>query len=171
MWAELLADADTCARFASKVYRRGDDCCHPWLAGLGADGHGVFRAGSRTTGTSVLVGAHVFAFYQAFGPPERPGYPVVIRHRCDESACCNPAHLLAGTTGENIADYQTRRYRVGGPLADARGAAGRALAIREAITTCIAAGGDTAAIETAITTARTIGDPQRNQLRLLDPVA
>jgi hypothetical protein len=95
----------------------------------------------------------------------------VVRHACDESACCNPAHLVAGTAADNTTDYLARRGRVGGPLSDARGAAGRAVATREAITTALAAAGTATAVEAAIATARAFGDPQRDQLRLLDPVA
>jgi len=33
----------------------------------------------------------------------------VVRHRCSERRCCNPAHLQPGTPAENAADIVTRR--------------------------------------------------------------
>jgi DNA-binding NarL/FixJ family response regulator len=37
-----------------------------------------------------------------------------VRHACDNPACCNPLHLLAGTQTDNIADMMTRNRRVQG---------------------------------------------------------
>jgi hypothetical protein len=53
--------------------------------------------------------------------------------RCDETSCQNWDHLLPGTQPDNIHDYRARRGREDGPLADRRGAQGRATAIRDAI--------------------------------------
>jgi hypothetical protein len=42
----------------------------------------------------------------------------VVRHTCDNPPCCNPAHLVLGTSGDNVADAQERsaawRARPGG---------------------------------------------------------
>jgi hypothetical protein len=85
---------------------------------------------------------------------------LVIRHRCDEASCQNPTHLVIGTAADNSTDYQARRYRAGGPLADVRGA-GRARAIRHAIKT--APTGPPPAVEEAIMAAIRAGDAHRDQ--------
>jgi hypothetical protein len=167
-WRAWLADPATLARFDAKTYHRGPEQCWPWLAALSADGHGRFRAGSRATGTSLVIAAHAFAYHRAHGiTPTDLHSGIVRRHRCDEAACVNPAHLVAGTATQNTTEYLARRHRLGGPLADRRGAAGRALAIRNAIRTTLAE--SPAAVEAAITQARHNGDPHRHQLHLLEP--
>ena len=109
-----------------------------------------------------MVTAHVVAYQHAYGLSiERlMNDDVVIRHRCDEASCQNPAHLLIGTAADNTGDYRLRRYRVGGPLTDLRGTAGRAIAIRDAILNARAH--DPTAADAAITAAITAGDSPRN---------
>ena len=84
----------------------------------------------------------------------------MIRHRCDETSCENWDHLLIGTQPDNIQDYQARRGREDGPLADRRGARGRAIAIRNAI---ITAQRDGANIEEALRQAISAGIPPRQE--------
>jgi hypothetical protein len=81
---------------------------------------------------------------------------VVIRHECDETSCENWEHLIIGSQPDNVRDYLTRRGREGGPLADRRGARGRAVAIRAAILTARRGGAD---IEEAIQRAIDAGVP------------
>jgi hypothetical protein len=33
---------------------------------------------------------------------------MLVRHTCDVPACCNPDHLLLGTTADNVADKVAR---------------------------------------------------------------
>ena len=41
---------------------------------------------------------------------DRPVYrSEVIRHSCDNPACCNPAHLFSGTQADNIADMIAKK--------------------------------------------------------------
>lgn len=40
---------------------------------------------------------------------QMPKYsPLVVRHKCDNPACCNPKHLVLGTQKDNIADMLSR---------------------------------------------------------------
>jgi hypothetical protein len=175
LWERWLASRATTSRFIAKVYRRDPGACWYWLGALGSDGHGRFRAGSRGAGTSWVVTAHVFAYQHAYGlcMQRLMDTDVVIRHRCDEASCQNPEHLLIGTAADNTGDYCARRHRIGGPLTDLRGTAGRAIAIREAILTTRPHG--PAATDTAIRAAITAGDLSANQPSLfgrdLTPVA
>ena len=65
-------------------------------------------------------------------------------------------HLIIGTQPDNVRDYVARRGRASGPLADRRGARGRAVAIRAAILTARRAGAD---IEEALQRAIEAGIP------------
>ena len=66
----------------------------------------------------------------------------MIRHTCDETSCQAWEHLIIGTQPDNVWDYIARRGRADGPLADMRGARGRAVAVRTAILTARRTGGD-----------------------------
>lgn len=167
-WARWLADPATTARFQAKVYRRGGAACWFWVGAISSDGHGGFRAGSRTRATSWVVTAHVFAYQLTHGlcRDRLLAVDVVIRHRCDEASCQNPAHLAVGTATMNAAEYRTRRHRIGGPLRDTRGAAGRARAIRHAILTTLPAGAG--ATDNAITAAQASGNTHAHQPSLFD---
>ncbi len=163
LWETWLAERATTGRFTAKVHHRSPDACWFWLGALGSDGHGRFRVGSRPAGTSWVVTAHVFAYQHAHGlcVQRLLGADVVIRHHCDEASCQNPAHLVIGTAADNTCDYRTRRHRVGGPLTDLRGTAGRAIAIRQAIRAGRVHG--PAATEAAIAAAITAGDSSVHQ--------
>lgn len=163
-WAELLDDAATVERYRARVCERAPDKCWYWLGAISDTGHGKLRAG-RGGRRAVVVSAHVFGFQLAHGVLRpRNGEEIVIRHKCDEASCQNPACWIAGTRADNVADYLSRRHRGHDhPLADIRGAAGRAVAIREAILDARRSGRD---VESAIWSARAAGvrDAQQDTL-------
>jgi hypothetical protein len=102
-----MADCKTTPeqRFWAKVDRRGPDECWPWLAYLSVEGYGRHRFGGR------VENAHRVAYRLAHG--EIPA-GLVVRHRCDNAACVNPAHLVLGTVQQNNADRLERgRYARG----------------------------------------------------------
>jgi len=157
-WLSLAADASTRARYEAKIHRSGDDACWFWFANLSSTGHAKIRAGSRTTGTSRMVTAHVLGWVIHHGqaPPE------VVRHTCDEASCQQPRHWVAGHRGQNVVDYYARRHA--GPLTDTRGPRGRAQAIRDAIVTALAT--DPTGVAAAIEAAIAAGVPTAEQPRL-----
>ncbi|QUC63799.1 hypothetical protein IOD14_43930 (plasmid) [Streptomyces sp. A2-16] len=157
-WSALAADPATVARYEAKVYRGpGPTDCHWWLGAVSDSGHGKLRAGSRPAGTSRVVSAHVLGFAIHHGAGALQG--AIVRHRCDEASCQNPAHWLAGDRLQNILDFQARRGLTGHPLADVRGAAGRAVAVRDAILAA-APGAEADAIVAALAAGHPSGDRQ-----------
>src|SRR5690606_9517408 len=78
---------------------------------------------------------------------------------CDESSCQNPDHWLVGERLQNIVDYAARRGLTGHALADVRGAAGRAVAVRDAILAA-APGAESAAIAAALAAGHPSGEHQ-----------
>ena len=162
LWAVLLEDAETPARVHEKVYRRGPGQCHYWLGALSSSGHGRVRLGVRTASAlrpaSVVMAAHVYLYQESRGllrPLPDGSYPLV-RHRCGEPSCLNPLHLAAGTAAGNAVGVLAARGTTG-PAADARGAQGRAIAIRDAILSALAAGATPGEIEVAIEAAAAAG--------------
>ena len=133
---------------------------------VSSTGHGKFRAGSRArarpkTEPSRIVTAHVYAYQLHYGAlPAAWAGQVVIRHQCDETSCQAWEHLIIGTQPDNVRDYQARRGRESGPLADRRGARGRAVAIRGAILTARRAG---TSIEEALRQAISAGIPPHQE--------
>ncbi|WP_431684161.1 hypothetical protein [Kitasatospora sp. KL5] len=147
-WATLLADPATRRRYEAKILRRGPGRCEWWLGGISDSGHGKMRAGSGPA--SRVVSVHVLGFGLAYGL-EALQAAELVRHRCDSPSCQQPAHWLPGTRADNVLDYASRSRLAGHALADTRGAAGRAVAIRDAIKAALAADEDVeAAIERAI---------------------
>lgn len=85
--------------FWDRVDVGGPEDCWEWLSGRHPQGHGQCTIDGRK------VYAHRHAFELTNGP-----IPVglVIRHRCDNPPCCNPAHLLSGTVADNARDAVER---------------------------------------------------------------
>ena len=85
--------------FFPRVDERGDDECWEWQGARLAAGYGQFECNYE----SKL--AHRVAYEFAYGPiPEG----LVVRHKCDNPPCCNPAHLETGTYKDNMQDAAKR---------------------------------------------------------------
>lgn len=95
-------------RFWKNVDKRGAEECWPWTGKRSPGGYGKFSV----KGASVR--ANRFAFQITFGEIA-PG--VLVCHHCDNPACCNPAHLYAGSPQSNM-DDRSARGRVNSALGE-----------------------------------------------------
>lgn len=87
-------------RFWKKVDKHGPDDCWEWKEARSDSGYGKFWWSGRT------IHASRAAYMLTHGElPSR----IIVRHRCDNPPCCNPAHLVEGTNSDNSADMVSRQ--------------------------------------------------------------
>lgn len=87
-------------RFWSKVDKSAGACgCWPWREGKNDRGYGYVNIGRS------CIGAHRVAYRSVHGEIPKG---LMIRHSCDNPACCNPAHLEPGTQTDNMQDMLRR---------------------------------------------------------------
>lgn len=98
-------------RLWRSVERNGPDECWPWKAKRKIKGYGILSRAGRGSGAIL---AHRAAWELTNGPiPDGAGHHgTVVRHKCDNRLCCNPAHLEIGTQGQNVADMDAKGRRV-----------------------------------------------------------
>lgn len=91
-------------RLWAQIDKRGPNECWPWTAGVGGHGYGLIGLGGRADGKEA---AHRVVWRQFNGPIPKDGmgyHGGVVRHKCNNRLCCNPAHLELGTQVDNIDD-------------------------------------------------------------------
>jgi len=85
------------ANFWRRVKKTFPNKCWPWTGCRNEDGYG---RGVYVPGTGKRPTAHRVAFWLAYGYWPMP----MGIHTCDNPWCCNPTHVIPGTTQENTAD-------------------------------------------------------------------
>jgi hypothetical protein len=89
-------------RLWSKIQRRGENECWPWIGDSWSLGYGQI---SRTGRPSTPVRSHR-AVWEVVNGPILSGQ--VVRHTCHNRSCCNPNHLILGSRYENVRDMWER---------------------------------------------------------------
>ena len=100
----IVADDSAKIRFWRLVdVSGGPGACWPWRGATSKKGSGRYGSFRTPVGT---VQAHRFAL-QASGV-DVTGVPEVL-HSCDNTVCCNFAHLRGGTKRDNMQDALKKR--------------------------------------------------------------
>lgn len=87
-------------RLWSRVDRRTDDECWPWLGAPDKNGYGRIKDEHKRSKR-----AHRVAYELEFGSvPSRS----MVCHSCDNPPCCNPAHLFLGSATDNNRDRASK---------------------------------------------------------------
>lgn len=87
-----------------KVARGLETPCWEFQGAKDKDGYGKIRVGESVDRTHRVT-------YMLYHGPVDEG--MVVRHKCDNPCCCNPAHLEIGTQEENMRDMVDRGRHVG----------------------------------------------------------
>jgi len=96
------------ARFWGRVDQSGGpDACGPLIVQQRIGSFGTVRM--LTIASTVHLGAQSMTGHQAAYLLTYGTRAALIRHRCANNGCCNPAHLRAGTQHENMLDRHARR--------------------------------------------------------------
>lgn len=95
-------------RLWSKIAQASPDQCWLWTGARQSSGHGIIKLFGKK---GSAYRAHRMVYILTHGDIDTS---VVVRHTCDTPACCNPAHLIAGSHADNVADRVARRRSAAG---------------------------------------------------------
>lgn len=79
--------------------------CIVWTGAKFPAGYGRMRIGSLKNGSRTIIKTHRLSYFLANG--YLPDH-LLVRHKCDVPACCNPEHLELGTHQDNMQDMKDR---------------------------------------------------------------
>lgn len=85
--------------FWAKVHRGEPDDCWPWLGARVRDGYGNFSYNNENYRASRI------AYFLTHGDFDQS---LLVRHKCDNPPCVNPAHLIVGSSSDNALDAHRR---------------------------------------------------------------
>jgi hypothetical protein len=91
-------------------------CCWEWQGQRSPGGYGLYRnlAAHRLL-RELRDGAPFFFEERPYAPLQRRrNSPFVVMHRCDNPPCCNPAHLVVGSSSDNSRDAMAKGRRTNG---------------------------------------------------------
>ena len=96
-------------RFWANVAGGEPEDCWPWLRAQ-RKGYGSVKAALGDLGLDRRrnLYAHRVVYYLTHGVWPEP----LARHTCDNPICCNPAHIVDGTWGQNMQDKMVRGRHV-----------------------------------------------------------
>jgi hypothetical protein len=104
-WRERL---ERCAaRFWSRVERKSADECWVWTGSL--TGKPGLKYGNFWIHPFGTLRVHRVSWELANGPIPSGMF---VCHKCDNSKCCNPAHLFLGTASDNNEDMYAKNRRI-----------------------------------------------------------
>lgn len=102
-----IVSGDIAARLNANVAARPTIAeCWEWTGCRFSTGYGCLTAGGKN------IGAHRIAWVMHNGMEIPDG--LLVRHSCDNRACCNPYHLSIGTVQDNSDDMVHRRRQAQG---------------------------------------------------------
>ncbi len=102
--AKSIPAFDT-TRFWKNVDKTGGkNACWPWIASVNKSGYGQVNIGGS------IYKCHRVALHMDSPAPSNDLYAC---HTCDNSRCCNPAHLYWGSAKRNTNDRDERGRRKG----------------------------------------------------------
>ena len=111
----ILADEQVARSYIldrAEMYRMSG--CWIWQMGTTSTGYGQFSI----PGKAWPARAHVASYESFVGPVPND---MLLRHKCDVRACCNPDHLEVGTKADNARDMVERGRSLKGRPAAIRG--------------------------------------------------
>lgn len=96
---DIKLTSEEIKRFWNWVKIGGTDDCWEWFGASDKDGYG--RLGFRRNGKKRMFRANRIAYF--INNPQ-DDINLIIRHKCNNSKCCNPDHLCIGSNSQNALD-------------------------------------------------------------------
>lgn len=88
----------------SKVDKKGEDDCWPWIGYKNKDGYGRVQINDYSYYAHRVIFNIVNPNVIELNAPKSTDEIGFLLHTCDNPCCCNPKHLWVGTHKENMED-------------------------------------------------------------------